>query len=380
VRPKRFLPIAPRPFDNELLSGWQDRVACRYGRTAAELEFWLDRNADHRANTFENRDFEPADTMIRTWAQACRMAESHLANMALCRLPRPFAWYLATYQHAVCSACLGEDETGGWDHYVRRSWVHIEALVCSRHGKELLDICGRCFSRAGFRFHCVRGRARLVCAACSTVVTRVALDKTSPVRMEFLLVLSREISAAVDAQGTGGNANREEIARAAQLLWTPSQADNKPFIARSGLSLPTGWHGMPAQRTNPLATASLAWRITTLIGIAQLLDLVDARQRFGPPPTFLRQAFVAGPEKGTPPASSSAAAPFNGTANLETKIKLRSDAEYHALAEKILTGPEWAKIQSAGAAARKRLLGRLMIQALDRAPRGRDAWRDPAAP
>jgi hypothetical protein len=379
VRPKHFLPIAPRPFDNELLSCWQDRVACRYGRTAAELELWLNRHTDRRPTGFEKRDFEPADTLIRTWAQACRMAESHLAKMALCSLPRPLAWYLAARQQAVCPACLGEDETGGRDHYVRRPWVHVEALVCSRHGKELLDICGRCFSRAGFRFHCVEGRARLICASCSTVVTRVELDKTSPERMDFLLALSREISVAVDALAPGGNANREEIARAARLLWAPSQANGKPFIMWLDPSLPSGWSGMPSERQAPLATASLAWRRATLIGAARLLDLAGARRCFGSPPAFLLTMFVAGGTALSLRLPRSDELPDEKKPS-EKPIALRSDAEYRALAEKILTSPEWAKIQGAGSAARDRMLGRLMSQALDRAPRGRVVGPDPAAP
>ncbi|MER9606476.1 TniQ family protein [Mesorhizobium sp. M0243] len=377
--PKHFLPIAPRPFGNELLSRWQDRVACRYGQTAAELELWLDRRTDRPPIGFEKRDFKPADTMIRTWAQACRMAESPLAKMALCRLQRPLAWYLAAHRQAVCPACLREDETGGHDHYVRRSWVHVEALVCARHGTALLDICGRCFSRAGFRFHCVEGKARLICANCSTVVTRVAPDKTSPERMDFLLALCREISLAVDALAPGGNANREGITRAARLLWAPSQANGKPFIMWLDPSLSSGWRGMPSERQAPLATASLAWRTATLIGAARLLDLARARQCFGSPPAVLLTMFSAGGMDVSLRAPGKEELPGEKKPSAKP-IGLRSDAEYRVLAEKILTSPEWTQVRSAGRAARDRMLGRLMSQALDRAPRGQAAGHDPAAP
>ena len=53
------LPVAPRPFDGELLSSWQARVACHYGRTAAELELWLDPSSGPDIGGFERRDFDP---------------------------------------------------------------------------------------------------------------------------------------------------------------------------------------------------------------------------------------------------------------------------------------------------------------------------------
>ncbi len=381
MKPTRFLPVAPRPFDDELLSSWQERVACRYGRSALELERWLDRGTGHGwTGSFGQRDFNPDEAVIAAWARACRLQARRLADMALSRRPRPLAWYVADRPHrAVCPACLDEDAARGQDHYLRRAWAHVEALACAQHRQRLRDFCGRCFSRAGFRFHGLDGQARLVCDRCSTVVSCREADRAEPEKLEFLVALADAVTAVVDGEA-GDNRPQEDIMRAARLLWTASQADNKPFIAWSGLGLPTGWHGMPAERAAPLATASLAWRITTLIGVAQLLDLADARQRFGPPSTFLQQAFVAGPEKGSRPASSSAVPPFNETAKPATKIKLRSDAEYRVMAESILANPEWRKLQGTGAPARKRLLGRLMIQALDRVPRDQAAAPGRAAP
>lgn len=67
------------------------------------------------------------------------------------------------------------------------------------------------------------------------------------------------------------------------------------------------------------------------------------------------------------------AAQFNESGTPATKIKLHPDAEYRELAQWIQANPEWRKLQGSGAAARKQLLGRLMIQALDRAPRGQAA-------
>jgi hypothetical protein len=380
VRTPRFLPIAPRPFEGELLSSWQERVACRYGRTTLELEHWLDPGADGGWTVgFERRDFNPDDAMIAAWARACRLPASRLAEMALSRRARPLAWYIAERRHrAVCPACLDEDAARDRDHYVRLAWAHVEASVCSRHRQILRDFCGRCFSRVGFRFHGLAGQARLVCGACSVVVSCGQADAAEPEKLEFPLALANAVTAVVD--GHAGGASSEDIMRAARWLWAPSQADKKPFIAWFGLGLPTGWHGMPAELAAPLATASLAWRIATLIGVAQLLDLADARRRFGPPPTFLLQAFAAEPDGGSRPASRSAVRPSGETETPATKLKLRSDAEYRALAEAILASPDWKRVERASAATRGRVLGRLMTQALDRAPRARAAVPGRAAP
>ncbi|RUX15552.1 hypothetical protein EOA23_33395, partial [Mesorhizobium sp. M2A.F.Ca.ET.042.01.1.1] len=338
-----FLPIAPRPLEDELLSSWQERVACRYGRAVLELERWLEpRTTCAPAIGFEQRDFRPPTAVVELWAQACRLPASSLAGMALSRRARPLAWDVADRSHAgVCPACLDQDTADDGDHYVRRAWSHVEAMVCSRHRQRLRDFCGRCFGSAGFRFHELAGKARLVCMTCLTVVSSCReADRAEPQKTGFLTTLA-DIVTAVVAGDAGRGPSPEEIMRAAKLLWTPSQADDKPFIAWSGLGLPKGGHGMPAQRTAPLATAALTWRITTLIAIAQLLDLAGARRRFGPPPPFVFQAFAAEPENASQPTLGSAVRQSKETGKPATRLELRSNAEYRSLAEAILASPDW---------------------------------------
>ena len=365
----RFLPLAPRPFDDELLSCWQQRVACRYGRSVLELERWLGPDAGHSwTGDFEQRDFSPDEAVIAIWARACRLPARRLAEMALLGRSRPLAWYVAAQpDRAVCPACLDEDAASGQDHYLRCGWAHIEAFVCSRHRQRLQDFCERCFSRSGFEFHGLAGNARLVCMTCSTVVTSRQADRAEPEKLEFLVTLADAVTSIVSVEAKNGQ-KRDEIMRAAQLLWTSSRTDDRPFIAWSGFSLPTGRQGMPLERAAPLATASLDWRIATLIGVAQLLNLADARRRFGPPSTFLLKAFTAEQDQERQPKSKFAVRPSGVAETPMTKLNLRSDAQYRALAEAILASPDWRKLQGAGDTASRRLLGRLMIQALDQAP------------
>lgn len=375
-----LLPVAPRPLDEELLSCWQERVACHYGCTATELELWLDPSTGQSIDGFERRDFDPDAAIISLWAKACRMDECRIAKIARRCFTRPLDWYHVDRRHqAFCRLCLREDEQADRDHYVRCSWSHVEALACSRHRKELADFCGRCFGRAGFRFHCVEGRARLICSACSTVVTRAEFGATDPAKIDFLLALSAEISAAIDVDVSCGSHRRDEIARAARLLWAPSQANGKPFILWLDPALPSGWSGRPLDRRAPLATATLPWRAATLIGVAQLLDFAGARQRFGPPPPFLLAMF-ARLDADVIPGRAARDKPPDGRKHPKKPIALRSNTEYRALAAKILMSAEWLSVQSASSASRDRVLGRLMSQTLDQESRDRAGGPDPVRP
>lgn len=377
MRPVRVLPLAPRPYDDELFSSWQGRVACRYGCTLRDVDSWLDPDIDPaRRGGLSGRNFDPGDAMITLWARACRMDAGRLAQMALRRQARARNWYIQDRWHqGVCTACLDEDRAGGRDHYLRRAWSRVELTICPRHLTMLRDRCGYCFARAGFRFDCREGRARLVCGACSAPVSFGAADMVVSGPQSFLLALADAVALAVD-EGPQGTAAKD-IERAARLLWSSSQAGRKPFIAWLGQPRLNG-NDMPADRNEPLATAALPGRMLTLIGIARLLDLADARSRIGPPPFFLAEKFAAG-ELSRSAARRVVPQPHNVECSATT-CALRSDAEYRALAEQILASHQWKAVQGAGGVVRERALARLMAAALDRAPRGQAAGPDRAMP
>ena len=78
-----------------------------------------------------------------------------------------------------------------------------------------------------------------------------------------------------------------------RLLWAAPRARGAsatPFISRVASLAPCPPRAGAAQdRSEPLATASLGWRMVTLLGVAQLLDLGGAGQGFGPAPFTLEQ-------------------------------------------------------------------------------------------
>jgi len=90
-----LLPIVPRPFEDELFSSWQGRVACRYDLSGDGLSEWLGvGGCDRRVIDFARRDFSPAGDVIVSWAKACRLPEEQLREMILSTRPRPQGWYV----------------------------------------------------------------------------------------------------------------------------------------------------------------------------------------------------------------------------------------------------------------------------------------------
>src|SRR5271167_2082250 len=92
--PGEFLPVAPRPFEDELLSSWQGRIACRYDLCADHLSERLGVAPHDRSLGFSGRDFAPAHGAVSAWARACRLSEGRVRGMALSTRPRPVGLYV----------------------------------------------------------------------------------------------------------------------------------------------------------------------------------------------------------------------------------------------------------------------------------------------
>ena len=92
--PGDFLPVAPRPFEGELLSSWQGRIACRYDLCPDHLTERFGVARDDRSIGFSGRDFAPAPAAVSAWARACRLSEGRVREMALSTRPRPIGLYV----------------------------------------------------------------------------------------------------------------------------------------------------------------------------------------------------------------------------------------------------------------------------------------------
>jgi hypothetical protein len=367
--PGGLLPVAPRAFEDELLSSWQGRVACRYDLEADDLAERLGATPRGRPVGFADRDFAPADAAVSVWASACRLADRQVSEMALSSRRRPVGLYVwgegravGAIRRPVCPACLDEDAEAGRDHHLRRTWALVERCLCDRHRRFLSETCPQCSSITGYRFRNRGGAARLVCIRCQGVVRDALGRAASDEAQWFFRILSSAFAGAVD----GSPATVGAVLRAARLLWAAPLArggSRTPFVAR----IVSGVYGPPRtgaaeDRSEPLATASLGWRMATLVGVAQLLDLGGARQGLGSPPFTLDQ-LAEWTGEARPAFRPRPARPVaGGPAHL--RAPLRAPEEYLRLAQAILASEEWRNARSGPAAARRRMLGRLVNRAL----------------
>ncbi len=369
MMPVGLLPIAPRPFEDELLSSWRGRVACRYDLTEEGLSERLGVARVDRWIGFVGRDFAPTPAAVSAWARACRLSEERVRDMALSTRPRPIGLYVwgegrvaGAIRRPVCPACLDEDADVGRDHHIRRSWALVESCLCDRHGRFLSETCAHCPSQMGFRFR-NRGVARLVCVQCQGVVRSLETPGgvASPGVLGVFSVLSRVFAQAVDSLPSAAGA----VLRAARLLWAAPRARGAsatPFISRVASLAPCPPRAGAAQdRSESLATASLGWRMVTLLGVAQLLDLGGAGQGFGPAPFTLEQLAEW---TGEAVSRRDHSLRFVASGPVRLGKPLRPAKDYRRLAETILASEEWRNARLGPAAARRRTLGRLMERAL----------------
>jgi len=228
MSPGGFLPVAPRPFEDELLSSWQGRIACRYDLCADDLSQRLEVAPHDRPIGFWGRDFAPGSAVVSAWARACRVSEERVRDMALSTRRRPVGLYVwgeggavGAMRRPVCPACLDEDADAGLDHHIRRTWALVESCLCDRHGRFLSETCAHCPSLLGFRFR-NRGGARLVCIQCQIAVRDLAAasDAASSGIQGFFRMLSSVFSESNDSFPSTASA----ALRAARLLWAPPRA------------------------------------------------------------------------------------------------------------------------------------------------------------
>lgn len=365
------LPIAPRPYRDELLSSWMARVACRYGLTAPELagDFAAEGNSLWSPRPID--DTAPADDQMKVWARGCGVDPERLHRLALSRRypRRPRAWYASQGPEwapsarsgsiPVCPACFAADLAAGHDAYLRADWMFAERCVCTTHGQLLQDRCGSCHRRLLVAFRLRDGSARPICSRCAGLLFDRGGEggqagQPDPVRAA--LVIQQQITAAVN----GEKAERETVEKALATLWAPL---DQPAAARPVLALwfnQAGWrcpfdvrHAVGAQA--PLGQLPVAWRLVTLLALNAVFgaDLcVDGAMPAGAAHLVRRAAPRQVRPRSRAPRQTTNLAP------------MRSSAEYECLADQILADPGWIAAETLPRRQRQRVRARLVDAAL----------------
>ncbi|WP_168334870.1 TniQ family protein [Rhizobium leguminosarum] len=345
----RLLPVAPRPFEDELLTSWQCRVTCRYSSTPPQIEVWLGGPPTPMRESFKARDFQPDKDMTWRWAHASRLKEHDLQRLALCDLERPEECYVTNpLDRGVCPVCLDEDAEKGSDHYCRRNWAHVEAAVCEEHGVALQSACQCCFRSGLFQFRSMPDGVRLVCPSCTSVISE---RRGRQPRQDRLLESMSAITEAIDGKGF----QLDTVIAASDFLWAP-QPHGLPYITRLGISLPYGRAPRPPAS---LSALPLAWRAASIEAVAELAGLIDRRE-IGNVPTFAHKAFRNSRGGEEEPAPKNIVA----TAHERAELQLRTDDDYRRLALDLLKSQAWKDMPSNTGRKKDCAIGRLMSRAL----------------
>jgi len=352
VRPVRLLAIAPRPFEDELLSCWHWRVASHYSSSPRQVENWISGSSRVSTPHLFNHDIPTDQSATRLWALACRLRQGDLERLSLRATGRSRASFVSDPGHrGVCPACLDEDAQEGRDHYCRRSWARVEAVVCPQHKTGLEINCGGCFRTGLFQFRSTpAGVVRLFCRECDAVVSARRFQRRN---QTDLLQVASLVGEAISKGGSGF----ERIEVASRFLWSP-RPEGMPYIAAQGFPLPHGQRPPVTASTPPLASLPPAWRAVTITAIADLLFQETAKKALLS--SSVREAFRQF-ERGSAPDYHPVPLPTRAT----SVLNLRAETEYRQLARGIVESEGWKSVLSKTGRARNRAIGKLMLRALN---------------
>lgn len=238
------LPVAPRPFSDELLSSWMARVAGRYGLEVSELTAWLAEQGSGKQRRQIN-DSDPDQNSLRPWMKACRIDLTRLQRLSLkSRYPHSSGNWVLDGAGGIASVCLGcfdADFAAGRDSYMRSHWKLSEHIVCPVHREMLRDRCPECSGHLRVSSQMRNGLMRFFCRKCDGLLTCRGGEVANLSEVEFA-------ARVLDLQRQAGRIARGEAERSVVLkhairtLWAPL---DRVDAARPVLALwfdQPGWH------------------------------------------------------------------------------------------------------------------------------------------
>lgn len=361
------LPVAQRPYRDELLSSWMARVACRYGLTAPELAGYF----SGLSSPLPVDDGAPAADQTRVWARACGVDPERLRRLALSkRYPRRSrSWYVSAGPQwapsarspstPVCLACFAADQATGRDAYLRAGWMLAERCVCPVHGQLLRDRCVSCHRRLAVAFRLREGCARPVCNHCDLTLADRGGEGGRPHDRDLVcsaLAVQQRITASVN----GEKAARERLEKALATLWAPL---DHPAAARPVLALwfnEAGWrcpydvrHAVGADA--PLGQLPARWRFLSLLALDDVFG-PDLHGDGEMPPLAARLV-----RRAAPPRQVRLSRP---SPRPHVQLPKRSSAEYERLARQILADPRWIAAEELPRRKRERVRARVVDASL----------------
>jgi hypothetical protein len=314
------LPVAPRPYPDELISSWVDRVSCRYGlsRTAwlAALPPSLPSGSASRRLDWQA---DPADLAVL--GEACRIDPGLLRRLDLAEMhpawPRHwFSWagyepgHWGDIAPAFCRRCFRDDMAAERDAYLRQAWARALGM-CQAHHEPLTRSCAWCGAACGprrsWRLGLSQNVARYVCRRCGHFVDqqpspgrvddpsdplwRYAREPISPEIAKLIVVAWRAVtqfealiiaaladppSPAVFAERAAAAGFIRAVEDLAVLCCRRIAADGDSTLldgrGTEAFPLPAGRFRGVAHVATPLAFMALSERQAAMAAIAELLQ------------------------------------------------------------------------------------------------------------
>ena len=186
------LPIAPRPYSDELISSWIGRTAARYNMSALDLRTSLaaaqSKITDAPPKMSEGGvDYAMCPKEIDLLAKAFQISPNILTMMDLSNafpifperwvsqieiediVNRTFVRTGVT-SWVYCRNCLNEDAVKGQDTYIRRHWALGCYGYCHRHHSPLIQHCLNCTANNSLCFAFQGSVCYLICNQCGNPI------------------------------------------------------------------------------------------------------------------------------------------------------------------------------------------------------------------
>lgn len=130
---RRPLPVAPRPFDQELLGGWIGRIAARYRMTVDEfaVQTGIELDGYNGGAGWLLLPPQPAGSLQLLADIAC------LDVAALKAIEIPENWTYARRSYLYCPRCVFLNPVDVFAPYWKRAWLDPAAAHCAVHDMPL---------------------------------------------------------------------------------------------------------------------------------------------------------------------------------------------------------------------------------------------------
>jgi hypothetical protein len=173
--PQRPLPVAPRPYHDEIILFWLARIGARFGYDTVGFRHYL--FGEGRIDL----SYDPTEQSIVRISKMTRLKSGNVRKLAVkrcfpSRTRHGFMWeyeFLRSdfkntgdLKPSWCNLCFEEDEREGREPYFRHIWASAFSIMCNKHCWPLTDRCWNCYVIQSHIYHYRNGKLQILCNEC----------------------------------------------------------------------------------------------------------------------------------------------------------------------------------------------------------------------